>query len=79
MKGGVENGRSSGARSDRCAGSRNGIQDQRRNLTMDTSFIVALICNADLCVRLPKLQKLRECLTIEDAIWLHEHNKASHE
>lgn len=46
---------------------------------MDTSFIVALICNADLCVRLPKLQKLRECLTIEDAIWLYEHNKASHE
>jgi hypothetical protein len=43
------------------------------------SLLVALVCNADLCGTYPKVQKLRECLTIEDAIWLHEHNKASHE
>ena len=43
------------------------------------SLLVALVCNADLCGTYPKAQKLRECLTIEDAIWLYEHNKASHE
>lgn len=43
------------------------------------SLLVALVCNADLCGIYPKVQKLRECLTIEDAIWLYEHNKASHE
>ena len=78
MKGGAENGRSSRTCSNRCAGSRNGIQDQRRNLVME-SLLITLVCNADLCGTYPKVQKLRECLTIEDAIWLHEHNKASHE
>lgn len=42
------------------------------------SLLIA-VCNADLCGTCPKVQKLRERLTIEDAIWLYEHNKASHE
>ena len=78
MKGGAEDGRTAGIHCNRCVGSRNGIQDQRRNLAME-SLLIALVCNADLCGTYPKVQKLRECLTIEDAIWLHEHNKASHE
>ena len=89
MKGGAEDGRIAGIHRDRCVGSRNGIQDQRRNLVMESrvvgyldqgSLLVATVCNADLCREFPKIKKLRESITVEQATWLQEeHNKASHE
>lgn len=42
-------------------------------------LLLEAVCDADLCGRYPMLQKLRECLTLEDSVWLYEHNKASHE
>ena len=31
-----------------------------------SSVLVAMVCNADLCAQYPKMQELRELLTVED-------------
>ena len=31
-----------------------------------SSVLVAMVCDADLCAQYPKMQELRECLTIAD-------------
>ena len=38
-----------------------------------SSVLVAMVCNADLCAQYPKMQELRELLTIEDCERLKEY------
>lgn len=36
-----------------------------------TSTLIAMVCDADLCNQYPKIQELREYLTIEDCESIH--------
>lgn len=43
------------------------------------SLSIALVCDADLCAKNPRTQKMREIMTIESAQKIHETYTASHE
>lgn len=38
-----------------------------------TSTLIAMVCDADLCKQYPKVQELREYLTVEDCERLREY------
>ena len=38
-----------------------------------TSTLIAMVCDADLCAQYPKMQELREYLTVEDCERLKEY------
>ena len=38
-----------------------------------SSVLVAMVCDADLCNQYPKMQELRELLTVEDCEMLREY------
>lgn len=38
-----------------------------------SSILIAMVCDADLCNQYPKMQELRELLTVEDCENIYEH------
>jgi hypothetical protein len=38
-----------------------------------SSVLIAMVCDADLCAQYPKMQELREYLTVEDCERLREY------